>query len=95
MFGVQTIGATPVNFDKQIGVYPLYDGREIMYIGQAITQTIGERLFQHTKDRLSGRWDRFSWFGLYSVNENGQLNIFSETHLCRHISQNFSDVRAE
>jgi hypothetical protein len=23
---------------------------------------------------LSARWDRFSWFGLYSVEENGKLN---------------------
>lgn len=51
LLGVQTIGATPVNFDKQIGVYLLHDGREVMYIGQAITQTIGERLFQHTIEK--------------------------------------------
>jgi hypothetical protein len=27
----------------------------------------------HTSDRLSGRWDRFSWFGLRGVKENGSL----------------------
>jgi predicted GIY-YIG superfamily endonuclease len=80
LFGVQTFGATPVNFDKQIGVYLLHDGREVIYVGQAISQTIGERLFQHIKDRFSGRWDRFSWFGLYSVNEDGTLKIYDETH---------------
>lgn len=78
LFGVQTFGATPVNFQKQIGVYLLYDGREIIYIGQAISQTIGERLYQHTKDRISGRWDRFSWFGLLSVSEKGNLEIIEE-----------------
>ncbi len=80
LLGIQTIGATPVNFNKQIGVYLLHDGREILYIGQAITQSIGERLYQHTRDRLSGRWDRFSWFGFYSVDEKGNLNIYEETH---------------
>lgn len=80
LFGVQTSGAEPINFNKQIGVYLLHDRREIIYIGQAITQPIIERLFQHTKDRLSGRWDRFSWFGFYSVNNEGKLNIVEETH---------------
>ncbi len=78
LYGVQTFGATPVNFAKQIGVYLLFDGREIIYVGQAIGQTIGERLYQHTKDRISGRWDRFSWFGFYGVNETGKLQITSE-----------------
>jgi len=80
LFGVQTLGATPVNFNKQIGVYLLHDVREIIYVGQAINQTISERLFQHTKNRLSGRWNRFSWFGLYSVAEDGKLNIINETN---------------
>ena len=29
----------------------------------------------HTTDRLAGRWDRFSWFGLYPVTEDGQLSL--------------------
>jgi hypothetical protein len=28
----------------------------------------------HTIDRLGGRWDRFSWFGLRSVGEDGSLS---------------------
>ena len=24
-------------------------------------------------DRLNGRWDRFSWFGIYGVGESGDL----------------------
>lgn len=78
LLGTQTYGADPVNHSKQIGIYLLHDAREIIYVGQAIFQTIGERLFQHTKDRLNGRWDRFSWFGLYSVNDTGKLNIYEE-----------------
>ena len=31
------------------------------------------RLYEHTLDRLSGRWNRFSWFGLYGVSDAGKL----------------------
>jgi hypothetical protein len=74
LFGIQQIGATEVNFKNQIGVYLLHDSRETIYIGQAIDQPLGQRLKNHTSDRLSGRWDRFSWFGFYPVNDNGKLN---------------------
>lgn len=82
IFGIQSVGALPVNFAKQIGVYCLIDGRETIYVGQAFSQSIGERLFQHTKDRFSGRWDRFSWFGLYSTDENGYLEMTDEAVRC-------------
>jgi hypothetical protein len=75
LLGIQQIGATEVNFKNQIGIYLLHDSRETIYVGQAIDQTLGQRLKIHTTDRLSGRWDRFTWFGFYPVNENGNLNI--------------------
>jgi len=65
LLGIQQVGAKEVNFKDQRGIYLLYDGREVIYAGQAIEQTLGERLKQHLTDRLSGRWDRFSWFGFY------------------------------
>ena len=74
LLGVQQIGASEVNFKEQIGIYLLHDNREIIYVGQAIDQSLGQRLKYHTSDRLSGRWDRFSWFGFYPVNENGGLD---------------------
>jgi hypothetical protein len=74
LLGIQQIGATEVNFKDQIGVYLLHDGRETIYAGQAIDQPLGKRLNEHTSDRLSGRWNRFSWFGLYSVCDDGKLN---------------------
>lgn len=73
LLGIQQLGASEVNFKDQRGIYLLYDSREIIYVGQAIEQTLGQRLKQHTSDRLSGRWDRFSWFGFYSVNDKGHL----------------------
>jgi len=74
LLGIQQIGALEVNFKDQIGVYLLHDSRETIYVGQAIDQPLGQRLRNHTTDRLSGRWDRFSWFGLYPVSDNGSLN---------------------
>jgi hypothetical protein len=75
LLGIQQIGASEVNFKEQNGIYLLHDRRETIYIGQAIEQSLGQRLRQHISDRLSGRWDRFSWFGFHSVTQEGQLNF--------------------
>ena len=75
LLGVQRGEADPVNFSQQIGLYLLYDGREVIYVGRAKTDnsTLGGRLYVHTEDRLSARWDRFSWFGFLPVSRNGEL----------------------
>lgn len=63
LLGMQQIGATPVDFYKQLGIYLLYDGREVIYVGRTTDRPLGRRLFEHTIDRMTARWDRFSWFG--------------------------------
>jgi len=73
LWGIQQIGATPVDFSKQVGIYLLYDAREIVYVGRSTDRPLGRRLYEHTLDRLSTRWDRFSWFGMRKVLENGEL----------------------
>lgn len=73
LLGVQQLGATPVDFSAQLGIYLLYDGREVIYIGRSTDRPLGRRLYEHTLDRLAARWDRFSWFGLLPVSERGQL----------------------
>lgn len=79
LYGIQQIGATPVNFRNQVGIYLLHDSRETIYVGQAVQQTLAQRLFQHTKDRVGGRWDRFSWFGFYGVDaDTAQLNTTTD-----------------
>ena len=75
LLGIQQIGATEVTFKDQIGIYLLHDSRETIYVGQAIEQSLGKRLKDHTTDRLAGRWDRFSWFGFYPVTEDAKLNL--------------------
>ncbi len=74
ILGQQLIGSEAVNFCDQIGVYLLHDRDRVIYVGRSIDRPMGQRLFEHTKDRLNGRWDRFSWFGLKGVDESGQLH---------------------
>lgn len=81
LLGMQQIGATPVNFCNQLGIYLLYDGREVIYVGRTTDRPMGRRLYEHTLDRLSARWDRFSWFGLLPVTEDGKLQKLPETYV--------------
>jgi len=73
LLGEQRIESTAVDFCNQIGIYLLYDGREIIYVGRTIDRPLGVRLYEHTTDRLSTRWNRFSWFGFKPVNDEGSL----------------------
>ena len=73
LLGYQEDGTTAVDFCGQRGVYLLHDAQGIVYVGRATERNLGKRLFEHLADRLGGRWDRFSWFGVYPVNEDGTL----------------------
>lgn len=73
LLGQQQIGSEAVDMSDQIGVYLLYDEREAIYVGRSIDRPIGTRLYEHTRDHLRARWNRFSWFGLYPVTEKGKL----------------------
>jgi hypothetical protein len=72
LLGQQLKDAQEVDFGNQVGVYVLHDARETVYVGRA-EDSLGRRLKAHVSDRLSGRWDRFSWFGLLTVNDDGTL----------------------
>lgn len=73
LLGKQAASDQSVDLADQRGVYLLHDRTSVIYVGRAIDQGIGTRLKQHTIDRLSGRWDRFSWFGIYAVSPDGKL----------------------
>lgn len=79
ILGMQQIGAAPVDFSKQVGIYLLYDGREVIYVGRATERPLGKRLYEHTLDRLSSRWNRFSCFGVLPVSDTGSLGTLQET----------------
>jgi hypothetical protein len=73
LLGLAEASDTPVDFQGQRGIYLLYDGREVIYVGRVTDRPLGARLFEHTRDRLATRWDRFSWFGLLAVDSAGEL----------------------
>lgn len=73
LLGQQQGGATHVDFCDQIGVYLLHDHSRVIYVGRSTDRPLGIRLREHTMDRLNGRWNRFSWFGLKGVDEDGRL----------------------
>jgi hypothetical protein len=81
LLGMQQIGATPVDFYKQLGIYLLYDGREVIYVGRTTDRPLGKRLYEHTIDRMSARWDRFSWFGLLPVSDVGQIGSLPDAYV--------------
>ena len=61
MYGRQQALAKPVDFDKQKGIYNLYDQHTVVCVGRTI-------------DRLGSRWNRFSWLGLLDVTQEGCLS---------------------
>ncbi len=81
LLGRQAINSAPVDFAEQFGIYLLHDRDRVVYVGRA-ADTLFSRLKAHTSDRLGGRWDRFSWFGLRDVDSTGKLSdpILPWTH---------------
>jgi len=67
--------AVPFDFASQVGIYVLYAGHKMIYVGQVGSghATLYGRLRRHRHDSLAGRWDHFSWFGLLRVMGNGKL----------------------
>jgi len=74
LLGRQQAGANPIDFAEQMGVYLLHDREKIVYVGRITDRRLGKRLFEHTNDRLGGRWDRFSWFGILDPTNPGNIN---------------------
>ena len=73
IYGKQLADSKAVDFGKQKGIYILYDHHAVVYVGRSIDRPLGVRLNEHTSDRLSGRWNQFSWFGLLGVEDDGSL----------------------
>ena len=73
VFGKQQALSKPVDFGAQRGIYILYDHHTVVYVGRSVDRPVGKRLYEHTIDRLGSRWNRFSWFGLLNVTDDGKL----------------------
>jgi hypothetical protein len=67
--------ASPTTVDvwEQQGIYLLLHDWRVVYVGKAISMALGARLRNHLSDRLAGRWDRFSWYGIRTVRITGEL----------------------
>lgn len=63
---------------EQRGVYVLLHDWQVVYVGKAGGTPLGVRLRGHLTDTLAGRWDRFSWYGIRSVNVSGLLGAEME-----------------
>jgi hypothetical protein len=75
ILGCQFMASKPIDFGQQIGFYALHsEGGEVGYFGSTIDKPIGTCLFEHTQDRLRGRWNRFSFFGLLPVTDAGTFD---------------------
>jgi hypothetical protein len=73
IYGKQQALSKPIDFGGQRGIYILYDHHTVVYVGRSVDRPLGKRLFEHTIDRLGSRWNRFSWFGLLDVTDEGKL----------------------
>ncbi|MDR2373171.1 MAG: winged helix-turn-helix domain-containing protein [Bifidobacteriaceae bacterium] len=73
LLGRQLSGSTNVDFSEQRGVYVLHAGARALYAGRATKDALSARLRAHTNDRMSGRWDRFTWFGILGVADDAKL----------------------
>ena len=73
VYGKQSALAKSVDFGPQKGIYILYDHHTVVYVGRSLDRPLGKRLYEHTVDRLGSRWNRFSWFGLLDVTDEGNL----------------------
>jgi hypothetical protein len=60
-------GLRIADFRRQQGIYILFDEYGPAYVGLAKGDRLGARLREHHADHLSGKWDRFSWFGFNPV----------------------------
>jgi hypothetical protein len=67
------------NFWRQQGLYVLYHEYGPYYVGLVRDGNLGNRLYTHRfRDRQSGKWDRFSWFGFTRVLVRQDANRLQE-----------------
>lgn len=83
------------DFREQAGIYVLHDGIKVVYVGET---GIGDkrllsRLNDHRKDHLAGRWNTFSWFGVYPVNATSRT-LRRNVHIKPQISDVLNHIEA-
>lgn len=77
-------GESFVNACGQMGLYVLYTGDDLLYLGVA-RHSLGEQLSSHLDQDRLGAFDRFSWFGFCpvtdTVDDDGTVKLRTVTSL--------------
>lgn len=94
VLGKQEGADLSVDFSDQIGVYLLHDRERVIYVGRA-EDALLKRLVAHTSGRFANRWDRFSWFGIRPVDDNGKLTMPAESWVRHDVIQTMEAVLIE
>jgi hypothetical protein len=79
--GSRASGLRVADFMDQRGIYILYGDYGPHYVGVTSRRGLGVRLKEHRTDRHSNRWDRFSWYGFWTVGRRRDplgLSVLSE-----------------
>lgn len=85
LYGWDSVNVNPVgnyddfavDFANQQGVYLLHNWDAVVYVGRTTAKNNG--LFQrlqahHNSPAWAAKWERFSWFGMRRVNDEGELS---------------------
>jgi hypothetical protein len=79
IMGCQIPASPKVNFAEQAGIYALHLNNEtVTYIGQTGERTLGECLFDHTRGRMNGLFEKFSFYGFRPVLDDGTFGSLPE-----------------
>ena len=76
ILGYDTDPKQAIDFSNQQGVYLLHNWQSIVYVGRTDAEKSGllQRLrHHHRRSDWSGKWERFSWFGVRQVDDQGNM----------------------
>ncbi len=76
ILGYDTDPKQPIDFADQQGVYLLHNWQSTVYVGMTTAEENGlsQRLRHHQRRAdWAGKWERFSWFGVRQVDEDGNM----------------------
>jgi hypothetical protein len=69
----------PIDAYEQRGVSVLYNDYVPVYVGKADNEPLGSRLRKQKHAVKRGpRWDRFSWFGIRTIDEKGNVKPWTK-----------------
>jgi hypothetical protein len=82
LIGCQFRQSPRIDFTNQVGIYALSwkspeRGQHLVYTGVTGDRPLGECLQTHTQDRLASQWNRFSFYGMRPIHEDGTVGALS------------------